>query len=430
MTHAPRALIVGGGIAGPAVSLFLQRGGIESEIFEAYPEPATIGGGFQIAPNGMRVLSALGLADQVRAAGVPSSDFAFRNHRGHVIGRIDVSSSGYGVTILRSAFHRILLDEIARRGVLIQYGKRLCGIEQAGDGVVAHFDDGGVERADMLLASDGVHSRTRALILPGNAAPRYTGVLGIGGFAESPAALPTDPQDAHQLNFTMGARLQFGYAAFSPPAPRWGWWTHLPLENELTRFELQAIPEDVMRDRVLAAFKGWHAPIEALVSSTGQILRTAIFDVPQLPTWHVGRVMLLGDAAHAMSPAGGQGASLALEDAMIVGQSLAQRSRSVPETFAEVEPMLRVRAERMVKQAAENDRRQLKELGPFGQWMRDRMFPLFVPVIAREFRRQYAALPPISAASVSVPRRAGASAPALQSLRRLKPARYGESKSL
>ena len=72
MNQTRRALIIGGGIAGPAVSLFLQRGGIEPLIFEAYPRPATIGGGFQIAPNGMRVLRALNLADRIAAAGAPS----------------------------------------------------------------------------------------------------------------------------------------------------------------------------------------------------------------------------------------------------------------------------------------------------------------------------------------------------------------------
>ncbi len=120
-------------------------------------------------------------------------------------------------------------------------------------------------------------------------------------------------------------------------------------------------------------------------------MRTPIYDVPALPTWHVGRVMLLGDAAHAMSPAGGQGASLALEDAMMVGQRLAE-GRPADEVFGEVESLLRTRAERMVKQAADNDARQLKELGGFGQWMRDRLFPLFVPLIAREFERQHTAL--------------------------------------
>ena len=392
MKHTPHALIIGGGIAGPAAALFLRRAGIESQIFEAYGEPSTIGGGFQIAPNGIRVMQALGLADQVRASGVLSSDFVFRNQHGKVIGRIDVSSEGQAVTIRRSEFHRILMDAVTRAGIPIHYGKRLSTIEQTGDVVSAEFQDGHVETGNMLLAADGVHSRVRSQILPENAVPRYTGFIGIGGFAESGSCTPTNLQDARQLNFTVGSRFQIGYAMTSESPSRWGWWTHLPQDQELTRAELQAITDETIRDRVLAAFGGWHSPIRSLVSNTRQIMRTAIYDVPSLPTWHAGRVMLLGDAAHAMSPAGGQGASLALEDAMLLGRSLADKSRPLTQAFALVEAQLRKRAERMIRQAAQNDLRQVKELGPFGQWMRDQAFCLVASVIARELRHQYTAL--------------------------------------
>jgi len=390
MKQIRRAIIIGGGLAGPAVSLFLHRGGIEPLIFEAYPQPATIGGGFQIAPNGMRVLRALHLADRIAAAGAPSNEFLFRNQSGRPIGRITLRS-GFGVTILRAEFHRILLEETARRGVAIQYGKRLCGIDERPDAVVAHFEDGSTAEGDVLLAADGVHSRVRALAWPAHARARYTGMIGVGGFAESLSAASSDPDDARRLTFTVGPRLQFGYATVSYPNLRWGWWSHLPQETELTRHALQAISDDEMRARILAAFRGWHEPIEALISTTPTVMRTAIYDVPTLPTWHRGRVMLLGDAAHAMSPAGGQGASLALEDAVMVGRRLADGGR-FDEVYVEVERLLRARAERLVKQAAANDRRQVKQLGIFGQWMRDRMFPLFVPLIGRELERQYVAL--------------------------------------
>jgi len=391
MNQTRRAIVIGGGIAGPAVSLFLHRGGIEPLIFEAYPQPATIGGGFQIAPNGMRVLRALNLADRIAAAGAPSNEFLFRNQRGRQLGRIVLTRSGFGVTILRAAFHAILLDETARRGVAIHYGKRLCGIEERPDSIVARFEDGSTAEGDVLLAADGVHSRVRALTMPAHASARYTGMIGVGGFAESSSAAPSDPDDAHRLSFTVGPRLQFGYSTVSYPDLLWGWWSHLPQQTELTRHALQAISDEEMRARVMAAFRGWHAPIETLISTTSTVMRTAIYDVPTLPTWHRGRVMLLGDAAHAMSPAGGQGASLALEDAMMVGRRLAA-GRRFDEAFAEVERLLRTRAERLVKQAAENDVRQAKQLGTLGQWMRDRLFPLFVPLIGRELERQYAAL--------------------------------------
>ena len=128
-------------------------------------------------------------------------------------------------------------------------------------------------------------------------------------------------------------------------------------------------------------------------------MRTAIYDVPALPTWYLGRVMLLGDAAHAMSPAGGQGASLTLEDAMLLGSSLADKSRSLTQTFAAVEAQLRKRAERMIRQAAQNDLRQVRELGPFGQWMRDQAFSLVAFIIARELRQQYTALQHLASAA-------------------------------
>ena len=328
-----------------------------------------------------------------------SSDFVFRNQHGKVIGRIDVSSEGQAVTIRRSEFHRILMDAVTRAGIPIHYGKRLSTIEQTGDVVSAEFQDGHVETGNMLLAADGVHSRVRSQILPENAVPRYTGFIGIGGFAESGSCTPTNLQDARQLNFTVGSRFQIGYAMTSESPSRWGWWTHLPQDQELTRAELQAITDEIIRDRVLAAFGGWHSPIRSLVSNTRQIMRTAIYDVPSLPTWHAGRVMLLGDAAHAMSPAGGQGASLALEDAMLLGRSLADKSRSLTQAFALVEAQLRKRAERMIRQAAQNDLRQAKELGPFGQWMRDQAFCLVASAIARELRHQYTALQHLASAA-------------------------------
>ena len=185
----------------------------------------------------------------------------------------------------------------------------------------------------MLVAADGVGSRVRGLILPHYARPHYTGMLGVGGFVPSDVDLPSDHGAAHRLNFTVGPRLQFGYARLSASSPVWGWWCHLPQETELPRAELQAITDDEFRSRVLQAFRGWPAPVEDFVTATKEIMRTAIYDVPPLPTWHMGRVMLIGDAAHAMSPAGGQGASLALEDAMALGQRLARPASSIQAVF-------------------------------------------------------------------------------------------------
>ena len=88
MANTRRALVIGGGIAGPALALFLQRAGIEPLVFEEYPRTGQVLGGFQIAPNGLRVLGELGLAEGLVREGSPCGDMAFRNHRGRDIGLV------------------------------------------------------------------------------------------------------------------------------------------------------------------------------------------------------------------------------------------------------------------------------------------------------------------------------------------------------
>ena len=135
-----------------------------------------------------------------------------------------------------------------------------------------------------------------------------------------------------------------------------------------------------MRARVIQAFRGWHAPVEALVATTAEVMRTAIYDVPTLPTWHVGRVMLLGDAAHAMSPAGGQGASLALEDAMIVGQR-SRREAIGREVYRRPNLSCGLGPSDGQSRRPKTTYVNSRSSGGFGQWLRDRLFPLFVPFI-------------------------------------------------
>jgi 2-polyprenyl-6-methoxyphenol hydroxylase-like FAD-dependent oxidoreductase len=389
--NAPRrALVVGGGIAGPAVALFLARAGIEPVVLEAYPPTEDVGGGFQIAPNGLRVLAELGLADVLLARGHACSDMAFRNHQGRLIGVVRTARAGKAVNILRAAVHRVLRDEAARRGIDVRYGKRLASVTEAGREVVATFEDGTTEVGDFLVGADGVHSRVRACILPEAAAPRDTAMISIGGFCGADVAPPPDPEDAGRLTFVVGPRFQLGYSKMS--ATQWGWWCHAHAPDPDERAALLAMPVHALRDRMLERYRGWSAPVEEFIGKTEGWLRTPIHDVPRLPTWWRGRVLLLGDAAHAMSPAGGQGASLALEDAMLFGQLAADRATPIEDAMATFESLRRRRAEKMVAQGYENDRRSLKELGPVGMWMRDRvMMPMFASFIERALNEVYTA---------------------------------------
>jgi 2-polyprenyl-6-methoxyphenol hydroxylase-like FAD-dependent oxidoreductase len=390
MNTPRRALVVGGGIAGPALALFLARSGLQPVVLEAYPPSDEVGGGFQIAPNGLRVLAELGLADTLLAQGHPCTDMAFRNHQGRLIGVVRTARAGRAVNVMRATVHRVLRDEAARRGIDVRYRKRLTSVVEAGREVVATFEDGTTEVGDFLVGADGVHSRVRACILPGLAAPRDTRMISIGGFCAAGVTPPPDPADAGRLTFVVGPRHQLGYSKMS--ATQWGWWCHAHAADADEHAALMTMPFSALRDWMLERYRGWSAPTQDLIGSTEAWLRTPIHDVPGLPTWRRGRVLLLGDAAHAMSPAGGQGASLALEDAMLFGRLAADSATPIEDAMARFESLRRRRAERMVAQGYENDRRTLRELGRVGTWMRDHlMMPVFASFIERALHEVYTA---------------------------------------
>jgi 2-polyprenyl-6-methoxyphenol hydroxylase-like FAD-dependent oxidoreductase len=281
-----------------------------------------------------------------------------------------------------------LREEADRRGVAVGYQKRLQHLAIAGREVVATFDDGSTAAGDFLVGADGVRSCVRAWMLPELAAPRDTEMVSIGGFCGG-GVEPVDPRDRGRLTFMVGPRYQFGYSKMNG---QWGWWCHVHGATPAARKALLTMSDADLRTLMLERYDGWSEPVGALIRATEGSLRTPIYDVPKLPTWHKGPVLLIGDAAHAMSPAGGQGASLALEDAMVFGKLLLDGRRDVEEAMARFESLRRTRAEAMVAQAYDNDRRTLRELGPVGMWTRDRlMMPLFASFIERELKKVYTA---------------------------------------
>jgi 2-polyprenyl-6-methoxyphenol hydroxylase-like FAD-dependent oxidoreductase len=390
MNTPRRAIVVGGGIAGPAIALFLRRAGIEPVVLEAYPRADDVGGSFQIAPNGVRVLAELGLAEALLRAGQPSRSFCFRNHQGRVIGTAQTDRSGAAVNVTRAALQRLMRDELEKNRITVAYEKRLRALIPAGGEVVAEMEDGSSEIGDFLVGADGVASRVRACMLPDKAKARYTGMVSIGGFCPAAYAPPPELGDESQLTFMVGPKHQIGYGKFGPDL--WAWWCHALAESDAERVELTTTPGEAMRARMAERYRGWSAPAGEMIAATQRWLATPIYDVPTLPTWHKGRVVLLGDAAHAMSPAGGQGASMALGDGMLLARLVADGSRTVEDAFARFEEQRRPGAEQFVKQGYANDRRTLQELGPFAMWMRDRvLMPAMMPLLARILEKHYAA---------------------------------------
>lgn len=371
-------LIIGGGVAGPALALFLRKAGISCAVYEAYPFVTGVGGGLGLAPNGVKVLAALGIAGELKRRAPSIARYAFRNDRGALLAamRIDAPPNGEPMLAMsRALLFETLAAAMQRQHLETHYEKRLLHIEDRGGSVVAHFDDGTSAEGDLLIGADGVRSVVRGHLLPGAQAD-YTGMIGIGGFTPL-AALPGF--DPHTMTFVFGKRGFFGYSGADGNAAMW--WSNLFLDREIPNDELVSLDVPAERRELLDRFGHYHTPIPALIGETRGLLRLNIYDVRSLPTWRRGRVVLIGDAAHAVSPSAGQGASLALEDAMYLAKLLRDAS-DVETALARFASDRKPRAERVV---AEGRRRGADKaiVGPLQQRLRELMIRLFVPLFGR-----------------------------------------------
>ncbi|MBA3946545.1 MAG: FAD-dependent monooxygenase [Herpetosiphonaceae bacterium] len=372
-------MVIGGGIGGLALSLFLKKAGIVSTVYEAAAYKAGDGGGLNIAPNGMKVLAALGLAPKTIACGSVARECCFRNKRGKTLARYSNGTvEKYGqpsVSMTRSALYDVLKTEMHAQGLHVHYEKRLKDITQDSSQIVAHFADGTSAKGDLLIGADGIHSQTRKLILPNGPAPDYVGIIGAGGVVSGSAVPSLTQRDKESLNFTYGPQGFFGYMGVHDGNVMW--WANLPRATELTRAELTNFSLESLKQEMLAIYRGYHMPVEALITNTHTPVLHNISDIRSLPTWHKGRIVLIGDAAHAVSPNAGQGASLALEDAMYLAKLLRDSAAGYEHVFTQFEHERKPRVEKIV---AEGRRRGNDKaiVSPFQAKIREIMIMIFV----------------------------------------------------
>lgn len=356
-----KALITGGGIGGPAVAVALREVGIDAEIYEAYGAGAEgIGAFLNVASNGMAALRVLGLHQEVARAGIPTPDMVMWNGAGKRLGRVPngmaLDDGTVSHTILRSDLYRILRDAAA---VPISYGKRMVSFDDSGSQVVARFEDGTSAAGDVLIAADGVHSRARRLL--GGPEARYVGLYNCGGIVKDPD-ITGEPGVYHMV---FGKRAFFGYTV-TGDGETW-WFANLPRGLGDEPADWRPVLEEAFADDAgIAAGLVRHADL-------GRVL--PIHDLPPVPTWHRGRVVLIGDAAHATSPSSGQGASLALEDAVVLARCL-RDAPSHREAFRRYESERRERAERVVAYARRIS--DSKAAGPVGRIVRDALLPIIL----------------------------------------------------
>jgi FAD-dependent urate hydroxylase len=375
-----KALVIGGGVAGPVATMALGRAGMDSVAYEAYADGADDAGAFlTFASNGLDALRAIDAHHLVLAEGFPTPRMTIQSGTGKHLG--DVPNSGtlpegmISQTLKRSDLYRALRDEAVRRGARVEYGKRLVDAETIPDGgVAARFEDGTEAEGDLLIGADGIHSRTRRIIDPSAPGARYIPVLNIGGYAKG-VSVPAEPGT---FRMVFGKRAFFGYAVH-PSGEVW-WFANPPRVDEPTRSELAAISSEQWREMLVDLFTGDATPaVDIVRATTGNLAGWATYDLPSVPTWHRGSMVIIGDAAHATAPSSGQGASMAIEDAVVLARCLRDRS-DIPQAFAVYERLRRARVERIVAHGARTS--NSKAAGPIGRVIRDLMMPLILKRLA------------------------------------------------
>jgi len=337
-----RVLVIGGGIGGTATALALRKAGFDVTVYEAHPDSAEDLGAFlTLASNGMRALAQIDASAAATALGFPLTSMRVLDHTGAELAQVPLGEAADPLLqyrcLRRGELNAALQEEAARRGIGIRHGARLASVEDGPDRVAAHFTDGSTATGDLLIGADGLNSTLRQLLTP-TSQPLYAGQRVFYGYA---GAAPLSGTDA-RITMVRGSTAAFGYAV-SPDGETY-WFARVAGEP-LPADEITHGSPAAWRELLVPLLRKDATPAADIVAATADDLM--VTNATELPTgtpWRSGRTLLLGDAAHAASPATGQGASMALEDAVVLAKSL----RDAPDTgtaLARYEELRRPRVE-------------------------------------------------------------------------------------
>lgn len=326
--------ISGAGIGGLAAAIALRKLGRQVLVFEQAKQFARVGADINLTPNAVRALDGLGVGEALReTAARPGYRISRDGFTGEETSRLELSAAAerrYGAPQL--TMHRADLMtalEAAVPAESIRLGKRTTQVEDLGDGVTVHFEDGSQENVDVLVGADGIHSMVRTAML-GKEQPQFTGVVAYRAVVpvERLAGLPNMDNftkwwgpnpDVQIVSFPLNRGKDLFIFATTPQE---GW-----------ELESWTAPGEVSELRDI--YKNFHPEARALLDACDSVLKSALYIRDPLPTWHKGRMVLLGDACHPMMPFMAQGAGQAIEDAVVLARCLADpRLEDEPSAFA------------------------------------------------------------------------------------------------
>lgn len=370
-----KVLIAGAGIAGPALAIALIEQGAEVSIIESRPKSQMEEGLFiGISPNGLNTLRGLTDITKLYDDYCPGT-LHFLNAQGKCIASLDTAyqKEQYGieaVQVRRSAITRLLHDRLTSLGCTIQYDCRLEYIDVSGEKVTVRTSNGVFNDFDILIGADGIHSRCRGIAFPRSLRPAFTELLSTGAIVSIPGWQDT----TGAINMTFGERAFFAYAT-SSKGEVW-WFNNFYRKQEPDRKKIDPALQQEIKTELLQLHQEDHPKINGIITATGDLFAYPIYDMPQLEKWYTKNICLIGDAAHAISPHTGQGASLALEDSAVLAKCLAKYAE--PEkAFSVFQALRQKRVEKVVAQARKIGKSKSKA-NPVATFFRDIFLKHFI----------------------------------------------------
>jgi 2-polyprenyl-6-methoxyphenol hydroxylase-like FAD-dependent oxidoreductase len=318
MTGMANVLVVGGGIGGLSTAIALRRAGIRVDLVEINRDWKVYHIGIVVQANFIRAMAALGIADQAIASGFPYHGLSFQDLQGNVLREIEgtkLIGEGYPshLGMSRPALHKLLTDAALACGTEVRLGTTFTSIEQGDRHVHVTFTDGTAGDYDALIGADGVYSNVRSYIFGEQWVPKFTG-QGVWRYTIR------RPQELTSSFYCVG--LEGGKCGFIPLSPQTGYIWLVQSEPGNPRHPEQHLAQ-ILRER-LAPCGGMMARLREQIVDPARVVYRPLEALLMPAPWYHGRVLLIGDAAHATTPHMGQGAAQAVEDAVVLGELLAR----------------------------------------------------------------------------------------------------------
>ena len=322
MSKRPSIAIVGAGIGGMAAASLLKRAGHDVQVYEQARRFGRVGAGIQMTPNAVKVLRHLGVEERLKRVAYRSELRLSREwDSGEITSELRLGEEAekkFGAPFLY--LHRADLLAAVESTVppeIVHFDMKLAGLDRSAGRLTLSFGDGSRVRADAVIGADGVHSAVREVLL-GPEKPRFTGrvayrslfpVSRVGGDSRvSTHHTKWWGPDRHVvIYYVTAARDQIYFVTSVPESAAW-----MTPESWSAKGDLQELRK---------AYSGFHPEVRAVLDACPDVYKWALLERDPLPRWCEGRVALLGDACHPMTPYMAQGAASALEDAAVLGRS-------------------------------------------------------------------------------------------------------------